>query len=259
MRNPGMGHIFLHLNRNKRSVVLDLKQPRGREALLRLASTSDVLVYNVRPQAMARLKLTYDDLRAVNSRIIYVGSYGFSQDGPYAAKPAYDDLIQGMVALPTLMQRAGADRPRFVPSTVADRITGLNTVNAITTALFYRERTGKGQAIEVPMFESLAQSSWRSSGGGDFRPPIGRWVMRGCWRRPQPVRHRDGYICLSLQRQQWRSFFHLLGRDEMFENDTRFSTQSRRSQHIAEVYAFVAEKIRRARRGVARARPMRHR
>ena len=115
MRNPGMGHIFLHLNRNKRSLVLDLKQARGRDALLRLAASSDVLVYNVRPQAMARLGLAYEDVRAANEKIIYVGAYGFSQRGPYAAKPAYDDLIQGMVALPSLIRDAGADRPRFVP------------------------------------------------------------------------------------------------------------------------------------------------
>src|ERR1043165_110957 len=97
-----MGHIFLHLNRNKRSVVLDLKKPGGREALLRLAAAADVLVYNVRPQAMARLELTYDDVRAVNERIIYVGAYGFSQDGPYAAKPAYEHIIQTMVTLLSL-------------------------------------------------------------------------------------------------------------------------------------------------------------
>jgi crotonobetainyl-CoA:carnitine CoA-transferase CaiB-like acyl-CoA transferase len=247
MRNPGMGHIFLHLNRNKRSIVLDLKQPRGREALLRVASTADVLVYNVRPQAMARLKLTYEDVRSVNERIIYVGSYGFSQDGPYAAKPAYDDLIQGMVALPTLMQQAGADRPRFVPSTVCDRITGLNTVNAVTTALFYRERTGKGQAIEVPMFESLAQFVLGDHlAGKTFEPAIG---PMGYGRLLAPDRNpyatKDGYLCLLVYNdKQWRSFFRLIGREDMFEHDERFSTQSRRSQHIAEVYAFVAEQIR---------------
>src|ERR671913_308235 len=104
MKTAGMGHIFLHLNRNKRSIVLNLKQPAGREAVLTLAATADVFVYNVRPQAMARLGLTYDEVRAVNPRIIYVGAYGFSQEGPYAAKPAYDDIIQGMVAMPSLLK-----------------------------------------------------------------------------------------------------------------------------------------------------------
>src|SRR5688572_12802839 len=95
MRNPGMGHIFLHLNRNKRSIVLDLKQAAGREALLRLAAGADVLIYNVRPQAMQRLRLAYDDVRTVNPCIIYVGAYGYGEGGRYAGQPAYDDLIQG--------------------------------------------------------------------------------------------------------------------------------------------------------------------
>jgi crotonobetainyl-CoA:carnitine CoA-transferase CaiB-like acyl-CoA transferase len=196
---------------------------------------------------MARLGLTYDDVRAVNERIVYVGSYGFAQDGPYAAKPAYDDLIQGMVALPTLMQRSGSDRPRFVPSTVADRVTGLNTVNAVTTALFYRERTGKGQAVEVPMFESLAQFVLGDHMAGEtFDPPIG---PTGYARRLAPDRTpyatRDGYLCLLIYNdKQWRSFFRLLGREAMFAEDARFSTPTRRSEHIAEIYAFVADQIR---------------
>jgi crotonobetainyl-CoA:carnitine CoA-transferase CaiB-like acyl-CoA transferase len=247
MRTAGMGHIFLHLNRNKRSIVLDLKQARGREALLKLASSADVLVYNVRPQAMARLKLTYDDVRAVNPRIVYVGAYGFSQRGPYAAKPAYDDIIQGMVALPTLAKRAGGDRPRFVPSVVADRITGLNTVNAITTALFYRERTGKGQAVEVPMFESLSQFVLSDHmGGRTFDPPIGPMGNpRLLSEHRAPYETKDGYLCLLIYNdKQWRNFFRLIGREDMLENDPRFATQTSRSSHFNEAYEFVAEHIR---------------
>ncbi len=247
MRNAGMGHIFLHLNRNKRSIVLDLKQAAGREALLRLASSADVLVFNVRPQAMARLKLTYDDVRAVNERIIYVGAYGFSQDGPYAAKPAYDDIIQGMVALPSIAKLAGADRPRYVPSTVADRVTGLNTVNAITTALFYRERTGRGQAVEVPMFESLAQFVLgEHMAGRTFEPPIGPMGQpRLLTEHRNPYATKDGYLCLLLYNdKQWRNFLKLVGLEAMFEHDPRFSSQESRSQHFDAAYAFVAEHIR---------------
>jgi len=247
MRNPGMGAIFLHLNRNKRSLVLDLKQPAGREALLRLAATADVLVYNVRPQAMARLKLTYEDVRAANDKIIYVGAYGFSQRGPYAAKPAYDDLIQGMVALPSLIRQAGADRPRFVPSTMCDRITGLNTVNAVTAALFHRERTGKGQAVEVPMFESLTQFVLSDHMAGQtFEPPRGPMgYARLLAEHRAPYETRDGYLCLlAYNDKQWRNFFVMIGSAETFDNDPRFSTQTARSQHIAEIYAFVADHMR---------------
>ena len=104
-RDGDMGPLFLNCNRSKRSIVLDLKKPAGRDALLKLAATADVLVYNVRPQAMARLKLGYDDVAAVNPRIVYAGLFGFGQDGPYAAKPAYDDLLQGCSGLSHLIAR----------------------------------------------------------------------------------------------------------------------------------------------------------
>ena len=247
MKHAGMGHVFLHLNRNKRSIVLDLKQPAGRDAMLRLCTTADVLVYNVRPQAMARLQLSYEDVRAVNPKIIYVGAYGFSQNGPYSGKPAYDDLIQGMVALPSLIQQAGADRPRFVPSTVADRITGLNTVNAVTTALFQRERTGRGQAVEVTMFECLTQFVLGDHmGGKTFEPPLGPMGNpRLLTEHRNPYATKDGYLCLLIYNdKQWRNFFRIIGREEMFDNDPRYSTQANRSQNFGVCYAFVAEHIR---------------
>jgi crotonobetainyl-CoA:carnitine CoA-transferase CaiB-like acyl-CoA transferase len=246
MKHAGMGHIFLHLNRNKRSIVLDLKQPAGRSAMLKLCATADVLIYNVRPQAMARLKLTYDDVRAANPKIIYVGAYGFSQDGPYAAKPAYDDLIQGMVALPSIIEQAGGDRPRFVPSTVADRITGLNAVNAVTTALFQRERTGRGQAVEVTMFECLTEFVLSDHmGGKTFEPPIGPMgYPRLLAEHRNPYATKDGYLCLLVYNdKQWRNFFRIIGREDMFETDPRYTSQANRSQHFAECYAFVAGHI----------------
>jgi crotonobetainyl-CoA:carnitine CoA-transferase CaiB-like acyl-CoA transferase len=246
MRHPGMGHIFLHHNRNKRSVVLDLKQAAGREALLRLARGADVLTYNVRPQAMARLRLTYEDVSAVNPRIIYVGAYGYGQNGPYAAQPAYDDLIQGMVALPSILVDAGAAQPRFVPTAIADRITGLAAVNAVSAALFFRERTGKGQAVEVPMFETLAHMVLADHmGGRTFEPPDGP-AGYGRMLAPHraPYATKDGYVCVLIYNDKhWRTFFSLIGREEMFEADARFSSQEARSRNIAEVYAFVAEQI----------------
>ncbi|HXV11053.1 MAG TPA: CoA transferase [Burkholderiales bacterium] len=246
MRHTGMGHIFLHHNRNKRSLVLDLKQAPGREALLRLVRPADVLVYNVRPQAMARLKLTYDDVRAVNERIIYVGAYGYGESGPYAGEPAYDDLIQGRSGLPHLFSEAGADRPRYVPTAISDRITGLATVNAVTSALFCRERTGKGQAVEVPMFETLAQLVLGDHmAGRTFEPPIAPYrYARMVSPHRAPYATRDGYVCVLVYNDKhWRSFFRLIGREAMFESDPRFSTQEARSRNIAEVYEFVAGEI----------------
>jgi crotonobetainyl-CoA:carnitine CoA-transferase CaiB-like acyl-CoA transferase len=243
MRHPGMGHIFLHHNRNKRSIVLDLKQPKGREALLRLARTGDVLVYNVRPQAMRRLRLSYEEVAAVNQRIIYVGAYGYGEAGRYAGQPAYDDLIQGRSGLPHLLLEAGADRPRYVPTAISDRITGLATVNAVTAALYSRERTGKGQAVEVPMFETLTHMVMGDHmGGRTFDPPMEPYrYERMLAPHRQPYATKDGYVCVLVYNDKhWRSFFRLIGREDMFESDRRFSSQEARSRNISQVYEFVA-------------------
>jgi crotonobetainyl-CoA:carnitine CoA-transferase CaiB-like acyl-CoA transferase len=242
-RNAGMAAIFLHANRSKRSVVLDLKQAAGREALLRLAAGADVLVYNVRPQAMARLGLRYEDIAAVNPRIIYVGAYGYSQRGPYAAKPAYDDLIQGAVGLPALALQAGSDVPRYAPSPLADRICGLATVNAVTAALYWRERTGEGQSIEVPMFETMAQFTLSDHlCGRSFDPPVGpSGYARVLDPNRRPYATSDGYLCVLLYNdKQWQTFFRLIGREEVMQ-DPRFATIAARTEHIDELYRLQAE------------------
>ncbi len=162
-RHPGMGSIFLNVNRNKRSVVLDLKKDSAREACLALARRADVLVYNIRPQAMARLKLSYEEVKQVNQKIIYVGCFGYSQRGPYAAKAAYDDMIQGASGLPWLLQKQGAPEPRYAPMIVADRSVGQQVAGAVSAALYHREKTGKGQRVDVPMWEHLLQIVLRTT------------------------------------------------------------------------------------------------
>jgi len=243
-RNPGMGGIFLHANRSKRSVVLDLKQPDGREALLRLAADADVLIYNVRPQAMARLGLDYAAIAAVNPRILYVGVYGYGQDGPYAAKPAYDDLIQGAAAIPTLGVRAGADVPRYVPSAMVDRIVGMSAANAVSAGLFHRERTGRGQSIDVPMFETMAQFVLGDHMGGcTFEPPIGpAGYARLLNEHRRPYATLDGHLCVLIYNdKQWKTFFGLIGKSQEMEADPRFSTIGRRTENIGELYQLVGQ------------------
>jgi len=243
MRNPGMGHIYLHVNRNKRSVVLDLKQPAGRDAALRLAEKSDVLVFNVRPQAMARLGLSYEDVKKVNPKIIYAAAVGYGEGGPYSGKSAYDDLIQGAAAVPALTQMSGADLPRYAPVTLADRSVGLNVAIAINAALYYREKTGRGQSIEVPMFESLVQFVMGDHLGGlTFDPPIGEaGYKRLIAKHRRPYATNDGYVCVLIYNdKQWQSFFDLIGKPELKE-DPRFRNHTERGVNIAEVYAYVAD------------------
>lgn len=244
-RSQGMGHIFLNANRNKRGIALDLKKPAARDACLALAARADVLVYNIRPQAMARLKLGYDDVRAVNPRLIYVGCFGYSQRGPYAAKAAYDDLIQGAAGLPWLSREAGAEQPRYTPVIIADRSVGLHTANAVCAALYAREKTGRGQRVDVPMFESLLQSVLGEHlGGFTFVPQLGEGGYRRMltpYRRPYAT--QDGYVCVLIYNDKhWRTFFEMIGRPDMLA-DARFASAEGRSRNFDEVYGFVAEEM----------------
>ena len=244
--HQGMGHLYLTTNRGKRSIVIDLKHPDGRKALLDLSQNADAIVYNIRPQAMARLGLTYEDLSAVNPRIIYVGAFGFSQRGPYADRPAYDDLIQGMSGIPWLSQQAGAETPRYAPMILADRMVGMMVANALLSALLQRERTGRGQKIDVPMFESLVSIVLAEHLAGRlFEPaqgPVG--YQRSMTPERRPYKTLDGYICTMVYSDKhWRAFLTAIGQPDIFDNDPRFSTHPARHAHIAEVYRFLAEVI----------------
>ena len=245
-RHRGMAGIFLQTNRSKRSIVLDLKQPAGRDALLDLARNADVLIYNVRPQAMARLGLDYETLAQVNPGILYVGVYGYGQAGPYAAKPAYDDLIQGAVGLPCLAVQAGAQSPSYVPSAMADRIVGMSAANAVCAALYHRSGSGQGQSIEIPMFETMAQFILGDHLGGlAFEPPIGPpGYARLLNPHRRPYATLDGYLCVMLYNDKhWRAFFRVVGQERLIDEDPRFADMARRTEHIHELYRMVAELI----------------
>ena len=244
-RHPGMGHIFLNANRNKRSVVLDLKRPAAREACLAIARTCDVLVYNIRPQAMARLGLSYEEMRKENPRIVYVGCFGYSQRGPYAAKAAYDDLIQGAAGIPALLEQQGAETPRYAPIIVADRSVGQQVASAVSAALYFREKTGKGQRVDVPMFEHLLQIVLGEHlGGYTFEPKLGEaGYARMLAPDRRPYRTRDGYVCaLIYNDKQWQAFFSVIGRPQMMRQ-AEYATQEARSRNYGEAYAFVAEQM----------------
>lgn len=247
MRNPGMGHIFLHANQGKRSVVLDLKQPAGREAALKLAANCDVLISNVRPQALARLGLDYESVRQHNPRLIHVTCCGFDQDGPYAARAAYDDLIQGATGVPWLMQQYGAAQPGYAPLTLADRVTGLHAVYAVTAALYARATTGQGQAVVVPMFEAMTQFVLGDHLAGlSFEPPQGEpGYARLLTPHRRPYQTQDGYLCVLIYNdKQWHSFFAAIGEPERMTQDARFVSHSARAANIDAVYEEVGRIMR---------------
>ncbi len=241
MRHPKMGAMYLQGNRNKRSIVLDLKKAGGRATLLRLASNADVFVHNVRPAAMARLKLGADDLLAINPRLVYASLHGFGEQGPYAGRPAYDDLIQGLTALPSLTGKITGE-PRYSPATMADRIVGLNATHAILAALFHRERSGEGQAIEIPMFETMAQFVLGDHmAGRSFEPPIGPpGYSRLLSPDRRPYQTSDGHICaLVYSDKQWSAFFDKIG-DNAAERDPRLNSITARTRNYDFVYDWFS-------------------
>jgi crotonobetainyl-CoA:carnitine CoA-transferase CaiB-like acyl-CoA transferase len=241
-RHPGMGPVFLNTNRSKRSICLDLKKPAGREAVLRLIRDADVLVYNVRPQAMARLNLGYDVVSELNPRLIYAGVFGFGQDGPYAAKPAYDDLIQGATALPALMAQTADGVPRYVPNALVDRIVGLTAVGAICASLVDRNASGRGQRVDIPMFETMAGFVMGDHMGGlTYEPPLDKGgYARHLSPDRRPYKTSDGYICVIVYNdKQWQNFFDATGRDDLRTNP-KFATFAGRATNIDVVYAELA-------------------
>jgi crotonobetainyl-CoA:carnitine CoA-transferase CaiB-like acyl-CoA transferase len=204
-----------------------------------LVRGADALIYNVRPQAMARLGLGYEEVRAVRPSIVYAGLYGFGQEGPYAAKPAYDDLIQGASGLASLFARGTDDQPRYVPQAVSDRVVGLAAVGSICAALVHQARTGEGQRVDVPMFETMAGFVMADHAGGlAFEPPLGEaGYPRQLSPLRKPYRTLDGHVCaLVYTDAQWQRFLAAVNREDILE-DERFASFAMRSHHIDVVYA----------------------
>lgn len=241
-RNPGMAGGFLHLNRNKRGIVLDLKSADGREAMRRLIATADVFVHAMRPKAIAKLGLTYDEVRAVRPDIVYCGAYGFGADGPYGDKAAYDDLIQAGAGLAAL-QAAATGTPGYMPTVLCDKLAGQAIAYSVMAALLQRERGGGGQAIEVPMFETTIEFAFIEHFlGFAFEPPLGDpGFSRVLSRFRKPYRTADGYACiLPYSDANWRDFFAFTERPD-FAADPRFQTLSERVIHIEPLYGLIDE------------------
>lgn len=246
MRHAHMGPLYMNVNRSKRDIVLDLKRPEARPAILKLVETADILVTNIRPRAMARLGLGYDDLAALNPRLIYAALVGYDQRGPYAERPAYDDLIQGGSCIAHSFVRAGA-QPSYVPAAVADRIVGMAGVNAVLAAVIERERSGAGQHIEIPMFETMVSMIMGDHLGGlSFDPPMDAGgYARHLSPDRRPYQTQDGYVCALVYTDgHWQRFFEAIGRSDIPASDDRFSTFKNRMAHIDFVYAELGKILR---------------
>lgn len=239
--------LFLGSNRNKRSVVLDLKRAAAREALLRLADSADVIMHSMRPHKMAALGLDPATVLARNPRLIFAELAGFGAGGRYRERPAYDDIVQGLSGAADLMRRQTGEA-RYLPTIIADKIGGLTAAHAILAALFQRERSGRGQLVEVPMFEAMTSflltehfhaRHFRAADPDDDHDPVAGYTrILSPWRRPYPT--MDGHVCLMpYSDRHWQSFFVETGHPELAA-DPRLIDLGARTRHVDELYGLIA-------------------
>jgi len=241
----GMGPIFVTINRNKRSVLLDLTKPSAKRALTRLIKSCDVFAASVRYKGLERLGLGYEDVAAIKPDIVYVHAAGYGSDGPYAGEPAYDDLIQSASGCADVLPRTDGDpTPRILPTLVADKVSGLFLAQAVTAALLHRARTGEGQFVEVPMLECVTSFLLvEHLFGHTFEPPTGQWgYTRVVNPNRRPFKTKDGYIgLLPYTDKQWDQFFDVAGMGAAIAEDPRFADYFTRSKHINELYGLVGQ------------------
>jgi len=243
LHHVGMGPHFLATNRNKRAIALDIAKPAGREAFLRLADRADVLMLNLRPRGVKKLGIDYETLSKRNPGLIYCPATGFGSRGPYADRPAVDDLIQGLSGLAMLNGRYLNSEPKYAPTVLADKMSAITLATAVLLAIIHRLRTGEGQFIEAPMYESMAALMMiEHLSGTMFDPPIGPTGydrMLTPYRRP--FRTKDGYVtALPYTDDHWQKFFGLCGRTDLI-GDPRFRTIKERTEHIGLLYKLVED------------------
>lgn len=243
-RNKGMGHFFINANRNKKSLVLDLKSRKGKAAFFKLLEKSDIVMTSIRPAAMERLGIGFKACKEINPSLIYVALVGFGQSGPYAKRPAYDDIIQGVSGM-AAMQGGREGNPTFVNASVCDKICSQIAAHATLAALFARTKSGTGQLVEVPMFESMVGFNLvEHQSGMTFDPPLGSTgYERSMVKYRRPYATRDGFVCaLPYTTKHWQSFFSIMQREDLL-NDPRVLDPKVRSEKIGELYELVSDLV----------------
>ena len=242
-KNADMGSVFMALNRNKKSITLDLKDESAREKLRALIPTAQVFIHNVRVDAMARLGFGYDEVAKLNPSIVYVHCVGYGSDGPYAGRQAFDDLVQAASGASDLLPRVdGNDDMRLLPSFVADKVSSLHATYAVLAALFHRERTGEGQFVEVPMLESFTHFLMvEHLYGASFEPPSGRIGHTPALANDRrPLKTKDGHIAIQpVSRAASAKFFELGGIPDAYESE-RFVNAPKGSK-VAVYYEMLRE------------------
>ena len=244
-RHPNMAAMHLNMNRNKRSVTLNLKRPEAREALLRMVQSADVFIHSMRPAAAQRLGIDYEAIARRNPRIVYGYGCGYMPGGSRENDPAFDDVVQGEAGIADLMLRS-VGQARYLPTVLVDKFCGYMLASAVGMALYARERSGVGQLVRVPMLETIVAFNLQEHlWGGVFDPPMGSGVgyVRLLSEHRRPYETLDGHICvLAVNDEQWRRLLPAIGRPELLA-DQRFCTVDGRMKNIDAVYGVVSDQM----------------
>ncbi len=243
-RSSNMSSMFLGVNRNKRSIVLDLKKNISKQVLWKLIKTSDVFIHNMRPNKITNLGFSPLKIKKKNNKIIFVGLYGYGKHGKYSGQPAFDDIIQGQSGLAGLYQLS-KNEPIFVPSVVADKTIGLLASTALLSAYIKFLKTGEGSCVEISMFEGMAAYTLLEHQYGQIFLPSKDTIgyPRLLSRSRKPYKTKDGYICIMpYTDKQWFKFFEIVNKKEL-KNDRRFSTIKARSKAINTLYKLVEKSV----------------
>lgn len=242
----GMGPAHVTVNAGKRSVTWDIKSVEGRNKLEALLARSDIFIHNLRNEAIARADLGYDAVRALRPDIVYVSCTGFASDGPLSGRPAYDDIVQAASGAASLLPSMdGNPQPRYLPTAIADKVAGLHAVYAVLGALFHRQRTGQGQHVEVPMFESFTHFLLQEHlYGRTFVPPTGpAGYPRQLDPDRQPIATSDGYVTIApYTDERWVRLLAIIGLGTLLTED-RFATRRARFDNLAEMQQLTAERL----------------
>ena len=244
-KSLNMASMYLGVNRNKRSIVLDLKKKKSKQVLWKLIKKSDVFIHNMRPTKLINLGFSPLKIKKKNNKMIFVGLYGYGKHGEYTGQPAFDDIIQGQSGLASLYQLT-KKQPLFVPSVVADKTIGLLASTALLSAYIQSLKTGEGSCVEVSMFEGMTSYTLLEHQYGQIFLPskdnIG--YPRLLSKNRKPYKTKDGYICiLPYTDKQWFKFFEIINKKELI-NDKRFSNIKARSKDINLLYKLVEKSVR---------------
>jgi crotonobetainyl-CoA:carnitine CoA-transferase CaiB-like acyl-CoA transferase len=243
-RSRHMGAGYLNLNRNKSSVVIDLKTDEGREEIYELVKSADVVVHNMRVSSAKNLGVDFASLKEIQPGLIYCSAPGYGSDGPNANEPAYDDIIQAASGLAELNKNADGD-PRFLPTIVCDKVGGLHLALGIVAAIAHKARSGEGCEIEIPMFESMVSFLMAEQmAGRTFVPPIGDvGYDRLLSPNRRPFKTKDGFVSLlPYSSRHWKKFLTLVGRLDIADEEW-VQDPVKRSENIDRLYQIVVEEM----------------